>query len=581
MDADAPGLYDRAHERARQQCNSQPGANAAEDGLKRPELQLTLDSDTAAREVSFKHLSVGASSAQHYRSHSAILENCGQRRDIWGRQNDEFLAKDYLLFKRWMRNGATHKGSVELLIRDRRDQVTRRTGMERQVDFRVLDRVSRQERCEAQRGRRFQRTDCEWTARGTVVSCSALRVGKQPRRLFCVREQPAFGRRQGNAAAVSIEQRAADVRFQGFDAGRHIGLHGVELCSRSSLHAAAPGNGFEDFQIADVHDRLIKISLNQIDLITSNRFLKSPKGSTSVRMRNPDTAIGAACRQEIILVASAGSAALAAAVGIGQFVYTPILPRMIEALGLSKSTAGLMASADFLGYLVGAFLVASPLLVGSRRTWLLGTLVMSAITTGAMGLTNNVTLFVGLRFVGGAASAFVLVLASALVLERLAGTRHTGLSALCFAGVGIGIAISAMLVAAMLKVGHNWKSLWLASGALSLIVTIAVGIILRPQSMPPPRTEGVQRAGRRNLTRLIAAYGLFGFGYVITATFLVAIVRTTPTIRSLEPVIWLVFGVAAAPSVAVWTRLGTSLESSRPKLVSFFRPCWWAGSSWG
>src|SRR5271165_5589539 len=183
---------------------------------------------------------------------------------------------------------------------------------------------------------------------------------------------------------------------------------------------------------------------------------------------HPDAAVGAVHRQEAILVAFAGSIALAAALGIGRFVYTPILPPMIEALGMTKSTAGLIASANFLGYLIGALLLASPVLGGQRRVRLLGARVISAITTGAMGLTNSVALFVVLRFVGGAASAFVLVLTSALVLERLAESGHAGLSALCFAGVGIGIAISAMLVAAMLRAGHNWQSLWLASGASSL-----------------------------------------------------------------------------------------------------------------
>jgi len=275
-----------------------------------------------------------------------------------------------------------------------------------------------------------------------------------------------------------------------------------------------------------------------------------------------DAAMGAVHRQEAIFVALAGSIALAAALGIGRFVYTPILPPMVEALGFTKSTAGLMASANFLGYLIGALLVASPIFGGSRRVWLLGALVMSAITTGAMGLTDSVALFVGLRFVGGVASAFVLVLTSALVLQRLAASGSTGLSALCFAGVGIGIAVSAMLVAAMLRAGQNWQSLWLASGALSLVAAIAAGVLLRPRSVLAQRNEEEKRPATRNLIRLIAAYGLFGFGYVITATFLVAIVRTTPTIRSLEPIIWLVFGCAAAPSVALWTRIAKLLGVS-------------------
>jgi MFS family permease len=190
-------------------------------------------------------------------------------------------------------------------------------------------------------------------------------------------------------------------------------------------------------------------------------------------------AIVAKHRQTAIFVALAGSIALAAALGIGRFVYTPILPPMVEALGFTKSTAGLIASANFLGYLIGALLVASSILGGSRHVWLLGALATSAITTGAMGLASSVALFVGLRFVGGAASAFVLVLASTLVLERLAETGHAGLSALCFAGVGIGIAISAMLVAAMLRGGQSWRSLLFASGGLSLAAAIAVGALLR------------------------------------------------------------------------------------------------------
>src|SRR5579871_6172079 len=155
----------------------------------------------------------------------------------------------------------------------------------------------------------------------------------------------------------------------------------------------------------------------------------------------------------MVKTALGGLIALAAAIGIGRFVYTPILPAMIEALGLSKSAAGLIASANFLGYLLGALLAAYSALPGSRRTWLLGSLAISALTTAGMGLVAALPLFLVLRLVGGAASAIVLVLASTLVLERLAETRRSGLSALHFAGVGCGIAVSAALVAALLRAG--------------------------------------------------------------------------------------------------------------------------------
>src|SRR4029077_9970244 len=83
----------------------------------------------------------------------------------------------------------------------------------------------------------------------------------------------------------------------------------------------------------------------------------------------------------------------------------------------------------------------------------------------AMGLSGTIPTFFVLRFVGGAASAFVLIIASTVVLERLGGVGRSGLSALHFAGVGSGIAVSAALVAAMLLLGHDWRSLWVAGGA--------------------------------------------------------------------------------------------------------------------
>ena len=82
-----------------------------------------------------------------------------------------------------------------------------------------------------------------------------------------------------------------------------------------------------------------------------------------------------------------GLLAMAAAMGVGRFVYTPILPPMVEALSLSKSQAGLIASANFLGYLAGAIL-ATVRLPGTRRSWLLGSLAITAICLFGMGLAT-------------------------------------------------------------------------------------------------------------------------------------------------------------------------------------------------
>jgi predicted MFS family arabinose efflux permease len=253
---------------------------------------------------------------------------------------------------------------------------------------------------------------------------------------------------------------------------------------------------------------------------------------------------------------------MAAAVGIGRFVYTPILPPMTAALDMPKATAGFIASANFLGYLTGALLAATPFVPGSRRTGLVAALAVSALTTGAMGFASSTPAFLVLRFIGGGASAFALVFASALVLDRLAAAGRSELSAVHFGGVGTGIAISAALVSTLMRLGLDWRALWLASGGVALTALAVVPALVPDRREPAAAKAG---AGRKphGLARLVVAYGLFGFGYVITATFLVTIVRGSPDVRQFEPIVWIVVGLTAIPSVALWTWAGRRVGLAR------------------
>ncbi|MCW2310105.1 YbfB/YjiJ family MFS transporter [Rhodobium gokarnense] len=274
-------------------------------------------------------------------------------------------------------------------------------------------------------------------------------------------------------------------------------------------------------------------------------------------------------RNHPLRLAIGGLIALAAAMGVGRFVYTPILPVMVSALGLSKSAAGLVASSNYAGYLLGALLAATPIIKGSRRGWFLGGLALSAVTTGLMGVTESLAAFLILRFVGGVASAFVLVYSSALVLDRLARAGRAGLASVHFAGVGLGIAGSAALMALMVVGGADWQALWWASAAVTAVALVAVAFLIPERKTAP--SAPVRRDGGCNpgLSILIAAYGLYGFGYVITATFLVAIVRDAPDIAPLEPAIWLVVGLAAAPSIAIWSMVARRIGD----LAAFAAAC--------
>jgi len=271
-----------------------------------------------------------------------------------------------------------------------------------------------------------------------------------------------------------------------------------------------------------------------------------------------------------VALAFGGLLALAAAMGIGRFVYTPILPFMSDGLQLPADDAGLIASANFLGYLAGALMGASRSLPGSPRLWFLGGLVVSALTSAAMALTASLAAFLAIRFLSGIASAFVLVFSTSLILERLAGAGRAGLSALHFAGVGCGIAFSAFLVAVVAELTADWRTLWLASAAGTLVFLVLAALLVPTetpaQSVPADgsgSTVPTSPFSSASRTRLILAYGLFGFGYVITATFVNAIARASAELQPTEPFVWLTVGLCAAPSIYLWNKVAASLGTRK------------------
>ncbi|TPL91785.1 YbfB/YjiJ family MFS transporter [Mesorhizobium sp. B2-3-12] len=254
--------------------------------------------------------------------------------------------------------------------------------------------------------------------------------------------------------------------------------------------------------------------------------------------------------------AFAGMIAMAVAMGIGRFVYTPILPGMMEELHLSPADAGWIASANYLGYLVGALVAAGNWAHGRERSLMLAALGANAVLAVLMGLTDAMAAFLAIRFLAGLASAFVMVFMASIVFSHIAAAGRGDLQAWHFGGVGLGIAISAAMMAALVTEHAGWEQGWLWSGAISACGFVAVallanegpltgGAVLREPALPKDRS----------LIKVIVAYGLFGFGYVVTATFLVAIVRQGGGSRVFEAVVWMVAGLAGFPSVWLWQKM--------------------------
>lgn len=251
--------------------------------------------------------------------------------------------------------------------------------------------------------------------------------------------------------------------------------------------------------------------------------------------------------------ALAGMIGMAVAMGIGRFVYTPILPGMMEELGLSAAQAGLIASANYLGYLVGALLAAGGWAHGKERTVALAGLGATAVLSGSMGMTDAMAPFLAIRFFAGVASAFVMVFLTSIVFSHLAAGERGDLQAMHFGGVGLGIAISAALMATVVAEHAGWIAGWFWSAAIAACGFLAVALMA---DEGPVGDGAVEREPllpkNRSLAKIIVAYGLFGFGYIITATFLITIVRQQGGGRAFEAVVWLATGLAGVPSVWLW-----------------------------
>ncbi|MEZ2331951.1 YbfB/YjiJ family MFS transporter [Mesorhizobium sp. RCC_202] len=250
-------------------------------------------------------------------------------------------------------------------------------------------------------------------------------------------------------------------------------------------------------------------------------------------------------------LAFAGMAALAVAMGIGRFVYTPILPGMMEELHLTPADAGWIASANYLGYLVGALAAAGGWAHGRERLLMFSSLAASALLAGLMGLNETMAAFLVIRFFAGLASAFVMVFMSSIVFSHLAAAGRGDLQALHFGGVGLGIAGSSALLAFLVTEHAGWSAGWLWSGVISLAGLLVVAL-LAGSATTANGVAGHEPALPRNnsLVKMIVAYGLFGFGYVVTATFLIAIVRQGGGSR-----VWMVAGLAGFPSTWLWQKV--------------------------
>ena len=257
--------------------------------------------------------------------------------------------------------------------------------------------------------------------------------------------------------------------------------------------------------------------------------------------------------------ALAGCVALAVAMGIGRFAFTPVLPLMQDEYAMPVSDAGWLAASNYVGYLAGS-LAAAALHLKPQTAIRVG-LVAIAVLTAAMAAFTTFVPWLVLRGLAGFASAVVFIAVSSWALGRLAPAARPMLNATVYTGVGAGIAAAGLLCVAIVRCGYGAEDAWLVLGAAALLPAIAVWRFFSAEAAataaPARAAKLVWNAER---VRLVVAYGCFGFGYIIPATFLPAMAKQSLDDPQLFVWAWPIFGAAAAISTYALAVLPKSID---------------------
>lgn len=271
-----------------------------------------------------------------------------------------------------------------------------------------------------------------------------------------------------------------------------------------------------------------------------------------------------------------GMASLFIVMAIGRFAYTPILPFMQQAEHMDAKGAGLLATINYLGYLIGA-LIPVWIIFKTKVIDLKIYLIFNILSIIFMGFTSNYILWAILRFVAGVTSGTVFVLASNVVLEALRQAHKEGISGLLYSAVGLGLFSSSLYVFYFTD-AHTWQMTWIILGCFSLLLGLLVIVLMKDN--PDVKNHESAHVDAQVKTSVCLnkafmrwfsiAYFCEGAGYIITGTFLVAIIKSIPAFSEYAALSWMFVGLGAIPSTVVWSMIAERVGYSKATYMAFF-----------
>jgi MFS family permease len=268
-----------------------------------------------------------------------------------------------------------------------------------------------------------------------------------------------------------------------------------------------------------------------------------------------------------------GFSALVVAMGVGRFAYTPLLPGMQAQFGFSNEVAGSIASINYLGYLIGAFICFKKMNLKVKLISFRISLILSVLTTLLMGLVSQINFWIILRFISGIASAGIFILGSSIVMERISQSKNAHLGILIYSGVGAGIVLSG-IVSPILIAHFDIQIAWIGLSLICIPLAIFSWFVMIPVPLSDtaysndPESDTFKYPGL--FPWLILAYFCEGFGYIVSGTFIVSYLQDQSGPLSSGAFAWTMVGLTASVSVPVFHQLSKRMHAVHVLIIAHF-----------
>jgi MFS family permease len=268
----------------------------------------------------------------------------------------------------------------------------------------------------------------------------------------------------------------------------------------------------------------------------------------------------------------AGIIALIIGVGVARFVFTSLLPPMLEN-HLSIAFAGVLASINYVGYLAGSIFAVFIKDINTKVKFFRFGMFLAVITTLMLGTTTSDTLWIISRILAGFGAAMALVVGSAIVMNKLNIQNKTKAMGIHFSGIGFSILVSDLIVRVVFYFNGTWQLSWIVLAIFAFVMSFYSMYILSYDN------EVKQNSVKHDIDKklfspfviiLIMAYFCEGVGMVVQGTFLPDIINSLEGLEGFGSFTWTLVGLAGIPSCIIWMMLAHKYGSVNIIILAMF-----------